>query len=170
MNKDNRKQLQEMVRIKKEQEKFLAKFRSMTPEQQQECVEKLEYDLKYVKAYQKDVSNSYSKGAHLSDKAEYGVALSSMVLGAFALGTSMGMIKNDEFLGIFMGLYGGGLGYALGDLVAKIFPDIYKAVKNGALDRKNHKLKQKELKLSRKLKVIKDFSSVEQEQVDSLTL
>ena len=59
MKKDNRKQFQEMVRIKKEQEMFLAKFRSMTPEQQQECVEKLEYDLKYVKAYQADVRDSY---------------------------------------------------------------------------------------------------------------
>ena len=150
-----------MVRIKKEQEMFLAKFRSMTPEQQQECVEKLEYDLRYVKAYQEDVRDSYSNGDPLSDKAEWGVALSSMVLGAVALGAAMGMIKNDVGLGIFMGVWGGGAGFAVGKVVAKIFPDIYKAVKNGALDRKNHKLKQKELKLSRKLNVIKDFSSVQ---------
>ena len=162
--KDYKREMQEQKNkelLNKQAEAFLERFKQMSPAEQEKCLQKLNYEMGLIEAKIKDAKAN--KPTHrniiLTEKQKTILYIASAVVVGSSLGVLGALSKTPE-MSIAVGLNGAIAGLCFGILGADIIEKtsllaFFKDLKGKRLSKKIIKHQAKQLKLAKKLELIK---------------
>lgn len=168
--------------LNKQIQKFLERFKDMTPAEQKKCIEKLNYEAGLIEDQMKDTKQNLSdcKDTHLSAKQNIILRLSTMILGYVAGATLIATSDlSDMDVGLAMlgsitvGVWGGMLGYLGGNLLEVLIEHgplkLFRKLKANILNKRMIKYEDKQLILTKQLESIDSQQSQTVNDLDDIS-
>lgn len=148
--------------LNKKAEAFLERFKNLSPAEQEKCLKKLNYEMGLIQAKIKDAEANMPSyhAVKLTEKQETILNIVLALVVGSSVGGLTGTITKTPAIGVYLGLIGTCLGYCLGVVGEHIIKetslvDFFRDLKAKRLDKKIIKHQAKQLKLAKRLELIK---------------
>lgn len=147
--------------LDKKAEAFLERFKNLSPAEQEKCLKKLNYEMGLIEAKIKDAKANMPSyhAVKLTEKQKTILEIASALVVGLSFG-GLGTLSKTPEMGIYTGLLGTCVGYCLGSLGEHIIKetsvvDFFRDLKAKRLDKKIIKHQAKQLKLDKRLELVK---------------
>jgi ATPase subunit of ABC transporter with duplicated ATPase domains len=170
--KDYKRETQEQKNkelLNKKAEAFLERFKQMSPAEQEKCLQKLNYEMGLIEAKIKDAraNTPTYRNIELTNKQKLILEIASAVVVGSSLGV-LGTLSKAPEMSIAVGLNGAAAGACFGILGADIIEKtsllaFFSDLKAKRLNKKIIKHQAKQLKLAKRLELIKSAQPQENE-------
>lgn len=148
--------------LNKKAEAFLERFKNLSPAEQEKCLKKLNYEMGLIQAKIKDAKANMPSyhAVKLTTKQKTILEIASALVLGSSLGVLVGTLSKTPEMCVYMGLMGTCVGYCLGMIGEETIEktslvDFFRHLKAKRLDKKIIKHQAKQLKLAKRLELVK---------------